>query len=65
MTKLSVKNSKSITFSIFEKETKNERNKEVMAYFCARTGPDFMHPMYKRDFFRCLTSVSPSVAAAI
>lgn len=29
------------------------------SYFCARTGPDFMHPMYTRCLLRCLPSVVP------
>jgi hypothetical protein len=34
-----------------------------LAYFWARTGPDFMHPIYTRGFDRCLAKVAPSVAA--
>lgn len=35
----------------------------TLAYFWAKTGPDFMHPIYTLGLERCLARVAPKVAA--
>ena len=52
---------KSVIISIVDLYEQTSR----LAYFWARTGPDFMHPIYTLGFDRCLAKVAPSVAAKI